>query len=160
LPTDGDALAEAMFDSAQLFDEKDVAEDDRFFFVKPEQFYALARSTKVLNRDWGGEGSYAGGNVIRVAGITIVKTNNLPTANVAAGTVSAGTDDKYAGDFSNSIGLMMHPSAVGTVKLMDLGMEGEYQISKQGTLMVAKYAVGHGILRPEAAIELRSDAEV
>jgi hypothetical protein len=55
---------------------------------------------------------------------------------------------------------MMHPSAVGTVKLMDLGMEGEYQINKQGTLMVAKYAVGHGILRPEAAIELRSDAQV
>ena len=157
--TDGDAIADAMFDAAQVFDEKDVAEDDRFLFVKPEQFYALARSTKVLNRDWGGEGSYAGGNVIRVAGITIVKTNNLPTSTVSNGTIDAGTNDKYAGDFSNTIGLMMHPSAVGTVKLMDLGMEGEYQINRQGTLMVAKYAVGHGILRPEAAIELRSDAQ-
>jgi len=152
--TDGDSLAEAMFDSAQIFDEKDVAEDDRYFFVRPEQFYALARSTKVLNRDWGGEGSYAGGDVIRVAGITIVKTNNLPKTNVEAGTLQSGTNAKYSGDFSSSVGLMMHPSAVGTVKLMDLGMEGEYQINKQGTLMVAKYAVGHGILRPEAAIEL------
>jgi len=40
------------------------------------------------------------------------------------------------------------------VKLLDLGMESEYQISRQGTLMVAKYAVGHGVLRPEAAVEL------
>jgi len=156
--TNGDALAEAMFEAARILDEKHVPEDQRFLFVRPAEFYAMAKSTKILNRDWGGEGSYAGGNVIRVAGITIVKTNNLPKALVAAGSVDAGTGDKYAGDFTNTVGLIMHPSAVGTVKLLDLGMESEYQISRQGTLMVAKYAVGHGVLRPEAAIELSSAA--
>jgi len=154
--TNGDALAEAMFEAARILDEKYVPEDQRFLFVRPAEFYAMAKSTKILNRDWGGEGSYAGGNVIRVAGITIVKTNNLPKSLVAAGSVDAGTNDKYAGDFTNTVGLIMHPSAVGTVKLLDLGMESEYQISRQGTLMVAKYAVGHGVLRPEAAIELAS----
>lgn len=152
--TSGDALAEAMFEAARILDEKDVPEDERFLFVRPAEFYAMARSTKILNRDWGGEGSYAGGNVIRVAGITIVKTNNLPKTNVAAGSLEAGTNDKYAGDFTKTVGLIMHPSAIGTVKLLDLGMESEYQISRQGTLMVAKYAVGHGVLRPEAAVEL------
>ncbi|WP_265660763.1 phage capsid protein [Stutzerimonas stutzeri] len=150
----GDALADAMFEAARILDEKDVPADERYLFVRPAQFYALAKSTKVLNRDWGGEGSYAGGNVIRVAGITIVKTNNLPNTVVAAGSLDAGTGDKYAGDFSKTVGLVMHPSAIGTVKLLDLGMESEYQISRQGTLMVAKYAVGHGVLRPEAAVEL------
>ncbi|GGX91169.1 phage capsid protein [Litchfieldella qijiaojingensis] len=150
----GDTLADMAFDSAQIFDEKDVPEDERFLFVRPQEFYAMARSTKILNRDWGGEGSYAGGNVIRVAGLTIVKTNNLPSTNVGAGTLQAGTGDKYAGDFSKTVGLMMHPSAIGTVKLLDLGLESEYQINRQGTLLVAKYAVGHGILRPESAIEL------
>jgi hypothetical protein len=58
------------------------------------------------------------------------------------------------------VGLVMHQSAVGTVKLMDLGMESEYQVSRQGTLMVAKYAVGHGVLRPEAAIEIRNASVV
>lgn len=152
----GDDLAEAAFQATQILDEKDVPEEDRFLFVRPEQFYAMARSTKILNRDWGGEGSYAGGNVIRVAGLTIVKTNNLPKTNVSAGSLDAGTNDKYAGDFSDTIGLVMHPSAIGTVKLLDLGMESEYQLSRQGTLMVAKYAVGHGVLRPEAAVELRN----
>jgi len=155
-PTDGDSLAEAMFKAAQVMDEKDVPEDERTLFVRPAEFYAMARSTKILNRDWGGEGSYAGGNVIRVAGITIVKTNNLPKSNVANGTLGAGTNNKYAGDFSNTVGLIMHPSAVGTVKLMDLAMESDYQVSRQGTLLVAKYAVGHGILRGEAAVELSS----
>ncbi|WP_018868279.1 MULTISPECIES: phage capsid protein [unclassified Thioalkalivibrio] len=158
--TDGDSLAEAMFEAAKVMDEKDVPDDEgsRVLFVRPEQFYAMARSTKILNRDWGGEGSYAGGNVIRVAGIHIVKTNNLPKAVVAPGTRLAGTNDKYAGDFSNTVGLIMHASAVGTVKLMDLAMESEYQINRQGTLMVAKYAVGHGILRPESAVELSKAA--
>lgn len=152
--TYGDVLAEAMFEAAQILDEKDVPEDPRFLFVRPNEFYAMARSTKILNRDWGGEGSYAGGNVIRVAGITIVKTNNLPNTNVTTGLLEAGTGDKYLGDYSDTVGLVMHPSAVGTVKLMDLAMEGEYQINRQGTLMVAKYAVGHGLLRPESAVEL------
>lgn len=151
--TTGDGLADAMWEAARVLDEKDVGEE-RVLFVRPAEFYAMAQSTKILNRDWGGEGSYAGGNVIRVAGITIVKTNNLPSTNVGTGTVEAGTGDKYAGDFSDTVGVIMHPSAVGTVKLLDLAMESEYQVSRQGTLMVAKYAMGHGILRPEAAIEL------
>ena len=152
----GDTLAEAMFTAAKVLDEKDVPADSRFMFVRPAQFYALARSTKVLNRDWGGEGSYAAGTVIRVAGITIVKTNNLPGSVVANGSLEAGTGDKYAGDYSKTVGLVMHPSAVGTVKLMDLSMEGEYQINRQGYLMVAKYAVGHGVLRAEAAVEIHT----
>ena len=152
----GDALADAMFAAAKVMDEKDVPADQRYMFVRPAQFYALAKSTKVLNRDWGGQGSYSEGSVIRVAGITIIKTNNLPKTNVTTGTLEAGTGDKYMGDYTKTLGLVMHPSAVGTVKLMDLAMEGEYQINRQGHLMVAKYAVGSGILRPEAAIEIRA----
>jgi len=52
----------------------------------------------------------------------------------------------------------MQKEAVGTVKLLDLAMESEYDIRRQGTLMVAKYAMGHGILRPECAIELATGA--
>jgi hypothetical protein len=38
---------------------------------------------------------------------------------------------------------------------MDLSTEMDYQIQRQGTLMVAKYAMGHGALRPEAAVGIR-----
>jgi hypothetical protein len=44
--------------------------------------------------------------------------------------------------------------AIGTVKLLDLATESEYQIERQGTLFVAKYAMGHGVLRPECAVKI------
>lgn len=154
--TNGDHIAEALFLAAQALDEKDVPEDGRYAYFKPAQYYALAKSTKVLNKDWNGSGSYAEGSVIKVAGISIVKTNNLPVADVANGTVAAGTGNRYAGTFATTCGLVMHGSAVGTVKLMDLAMDSAYDIRRQGTLMVAKYSVGHGILRPECAVEIKS----
>jgi len=52
------------------------------------------------------------------------------------------------------VSVCAHASAVGTVKLLDLRTEMGYDIRRQGTLLVAKYAVGHGILRPEAAVNL------
>jgi hypothetical protein len=80
----------------------------------------------------------------------IVKTNNLPQSNVATGPAA------YQGDFTNTAALAMHRSAVGTVKLIDLAVEMAYDIRRQGTLVVAKYAVGHGILRPESAVEVKT----
>jgi len=32
----------------------------------------------------------------------------------------------------------------------------EYDVRRQGTLLVAKYAMGHGILRPDAAFEIKT----
>ena len=52
------------------------------------------------------------------------------------------------------IGLVMTTDAVATVKLMDLSVESEYQINRQGTLVVSKYAMGHNILRPACAVAL------
>lgn len=151
--TDGEALAEGIFDAAQIFDEKDIPENERVMVVRPKHYYLMARSTKVLNKDWGGAGVYSDGKVLRVAGIEIVKSNNLPSSNISADT---GTNNTYHGNFTNTIGVAFHRSAVGTVKLKDLAMESTgYDPRWQGTLVVAKMLVGHGILRPEAAIEFK-----
>jgi hypothetical protein len=61
---------------------------------------------------------------------------------------------KYQGDFTKTAGVIFQKGAAGTVKLLDVALESEYMVSRQGTLIVAKYAVGHGELRPECAIEL------
>ena len=67
-----------------------------------------------------------------------------------------GGGPKYLGDFgtANFKGLILHPTCLGTVKLMDIKYEDEYIIQKQATLMVANMAVGHGVLREEACIAL------
>lgn len=154
--TNGASLAASIFEAAQAMDEKDVPENDRVAIVKPAQYYNLVQTTDVINRDFGGAGVYADGTVLRVAGVQIVKSNNVPSTNVAAVT---GENNTYHGDFSNTVALVMQKSAIGTVKLMDLAVErtsGDFEIMYQGTLMAAKYAMGHGILRPECAVEIKS----
>ena len=155
--TNGASLAASIFAAAQAMDEKDVPENDRVAIVKPAQYYQLVQTTDVINRDFGGAGVYADGTVLRVAGIQIVKSNNVPTTNVASAT--AGENNTYHGNFSTTVALVMQKSAIGTVKLMDLAVErtsGDFEIMYQGTLMAAKYAMGHGILRPECAVEIKS----
>ena len=154
--TNGASLAASIFEAAQAMDEKDVPENDRLAIVKPAQYYNLVQTTDVINRDFGGAGVYADGTVLRVAGIQIVKSNNVPTTNVSAVT---GENNTYHGNFSTTVALVMQKSAIGTVKLMDLAVErtsGDFEVMYQGTLMAAKYAMGHGILRPECAVEIKS----
>lgn len=155
--TDASVLIDGIFAAAQSFDEKDVPEEDRYVFVRPSQYYLLVKNKEALNVDWGGSGSFSDGTVLKIAGITIVMSNHVPSTDLSAATgVTAGTDNKYRGNFSTTVALAMQRQAIGTVKLMDLGMEMEYDIRRQGTLMVAKYAVGHGILRPACAFEIKT----
>lgn len=148
--TSVDSLIGSVFDAAQALDEKDVPEDDRFLFVKPDIYYQLVQDDRVVHSDFtaGSNGGLDTGMVFRLAGFEIVKTNNLPSTNVATGPAA------YQGDFSNTVALCSHRSAAGTVKLLDLATEMGYDMRRQGTLIVSKYALGHGILRPEAAVEI------
>jgi hypothetical protein len=147
--TAGGDLAAGMFDAAQALDEKDVPEDDRYFALRPAQYYLMAQTTNVLNRDWGGSGVYAEGTVLKVAGVSINKSNHTPRSNITTGPT------KYRGDFSNTYGQVWHRSAMGTVKLKDLSTRMDYLPENLGTLVVAKIAVGSGILRPESAVEFQ-----
>jgi hypothetical protein len=148
--TDGAVLAAGLFEANQKLDEKDVPENDRYAIVKPAQYYLMVKTTDVINRDWGGSGTYAEGKVLKVAGLHIVKSNHLPSTNVTTGPTA------YQGNFTNTRAVVVQKGAVGTVKLLDLATESEYDIRRQGTLIVSKYAVGHGILRPECAVELKT----
>ncbi len=152
--TDGAILGSLAYDAAQAFDEKDVPEDERSFYVLPAQYYLLVETDKMIDRDFsGGNGDFAMAKVFRAAGMEIVKTNNIPQTVVAAES-GVNANNTYDGTFTNVAALAMHRSAIGTVKLLDLSMEKEYQLNRRGTLMVASYAMGHGILRPECAVEV------
>lgn len=158
----GDELAGAIYDIAQAFDERDIPQTDRFCVLPPAEYYKLAESaTRTVDVDFnpGGNGSFASGKVQMVAGIPVMMSNNVPQSNVASN--PSGANNAYNGDDSKTIGLVFHKSAVGTVKLMDMTTEisgSDYGIMYQGTLMVAKYALGHGILRPEAAATIKLSA--
>lgn len=148
IKTTSSLIKTALFAAAQKFDENNVSSTDRFAFLKPQAYYTAAADTTLINKDWNGDGSFRDGTIGTVAGIQLVKTNHLPDTNVATGPT------KYQGNFLTTAMLIMNRGAVGTVKLMDLSMESERLILWQSTAMVAKMAVGTGILRPECAIEV------
>jgi len=153
--TNADSLIGSIFDAAEALDDAYVPAEGRYCFLKPEQYYLLANASKAINVDFSGRGSIADGSVPQVAGINLIKTPHLPTGNITSG-VDAGTGSRQAVNASNTTAIIAHTSAVGTVKLMDLAVESEYDIRRQGTLMVAKYAMGHGVLRPEAAVQIQT----
>lgn len=147
--TSGSTLGSGLFDAAEQLDENNVPENDRYMYVRPAQYYLMAETTDLINRDWGGRGVYAEGEVMKVAGIHVVKTNNLPITDLSGNTV-------HGVDASTVKALVMHKSSVATVKLMNLQVETEYDIRMQGWWIVAKYAMGHGYIRPEGCVEFKT----
>ena len=156
--TNAASLISSIFECAQALDEHDIPSEERFCVVPPATYYLLVQNDKILNRDFGAErnGVYADGTVIKVAGVNIVKANTAVTAFTDQSSSISGTNNTYNVDAQNVAAVVFHKSAIGTVKLMDLAMESEYDIRRQGTLMVGKMALGHGILRPESAALIKT----
>jgi hypothetical protein len=163
--TDGKAIVDSIYAALEEFDKKDVT-GDKVCVLPPAQYYALLNASDVtsatwLNKDVGGAGSVSGGAVPMVGGVRIVMSNHIPqtdetTTSATPTPLTSSRSGAYKGDFSKLRGLIFTQDAAATVKLLDLGVESEYQIDRQGTIMVAKYAMGHNILRPACAISLNS----
>jgi len=54
--TSGATLGGGLFDAAEQMDENNVPENDRYMYVRPAQYYLMAATTNLINRDWGGRG--------------------------------------------------------------------------------------------------------
>lgn len=158
LATSAAVLKTAIWDAAAVLDVNDVPDSDRYCGVSPAQYYLLLTDAEFINRDFSPDnGSQAGGVIEKAAGFEIVKTNNIPNITWVTGHDDHPTDTKVdwstvAGDLS--VADCWHKSAIGTVKLMGLQTEEEYSARHQGSLLLAKYAIGQDFLRPEAVVAL------
>jgi hypothetical protein len=136
------------------FDNKNIPDGERYLALKPEDWWFLtshveSSGASLLSRDLGGNGSLTDGGLYKILGVKLVPTPALPKLDYR-------TAEFHAVDCATTVGVAWTTDAVGTVKLMDLSMQSEYDIRRQGTLMVGRYAFGHGVLRPECAVELRT----
>lgn len=147
-------LVDALYAEAAALDDLFLPATDRFVIVSPTVYYGLVQNDKLIDRDFGnGNGSYADGTVMKVAGMSIIKSSNLAVDHTSD-TVDFGT--KYQVDASDTTALVFQKGALATVKLMEMATESEYDIRRQGTLMVSKMAVGHGAVNPQGIRELRA----
>ncbi len=144
-----------IYSAAQKLDEKNVPREDRFVFVTPAAYYGIVQNDKIVNRDFGGNnGVYSDGTVINVAGMQVVMTNNLALNHPSVTTDTSAS--KYGVNASDYLAVVMQKQALGTVELLSIASESEYDIRRQGTLMVSKMAVGHGTLRPECMVAIKN----
>ena len=155
--SNGASLAGSIFAARQALDEADVPVDmiDVNVALKPAQFYLLAQeTTAVINRDVGGQANYAEGKLTLVGGVNVRKSNAFPWGtNDSSNTAIPAA---YRVDMSNTVAVVFTEAAAATVQLMGMSLEDDYMVNRQGTLLVGKYAVGHGPLLPKAAVEIQS----
>ena len=152
------SLVSSIFTAIQTLDEKDIPSQDRYIVVAPEQYYQLANLDSLISRDFSDNaGDRAKGTVVSIGGVPVIKSNTAVasfTDQSAAST--SGTNNTYIGNFSTVAGVVFHSSAVGTVKLKDLVLESTYDPRRLGTLLTSRMALGHGILRPESAVSIKT----
>lgn len=142
------ALRDALFTAATTMDQKN-APKERYCVLRPAEFYALFQDTTVINSLYGNGGNLATGDLPMIAGIKIIVSNNLGYTDL--------TGNAFHGvNLATTTGLVFCPEGIGTVKLMDLSVQSEFLIEYQATLMVARYAMGHSWLRPEACVQIKT----
>lgn len=148
------ALASLIYEAGVILDEKSIPDDDRMCFVRPLQYSLLCQYENIADKNIGG-GSYEAGTTGTLNGIKIIKTNHLPDSNIDASEYDSLPNNTYYGDFSQTIGLVMTPAAIGTVTLHGVITELSWDSKEFCHLLTARVAEGHGILRPECAVELQ-----
>jgi hypothetical protein len=152
----GDALVNAIFDARIQFEKKDVSIDGMYAVFTPDDYYAITMSSRAINTDFNGgggsNGTIADGKTMRVAGIPVYASNHItqPAYTLVAGDYNAN----YAQDLTKCKGLVFNKEAVGVLTLMSPSLQvtsGDWNIQYQATLLVARQALGMGMLRAESA---------
>lgn len=154
-----------MREAAQNLTENEVPDDGRrWFVIDPETYYKLASDSEVTSADYKGStpNSMIEGRVLRYMGFNIYHSNRLAQLralgdNTTGAVVTGQRGTDYTGDFTACRGLFGHPWGAGTVRRMGIEMQSEYRLEFQAHAMLAKYAVGHGVLHEAACGSVVTD---
>jgi len=153
----GDELAARIGAIKVAMKKKDVPTEDLVCIVPPDEYDFLLDSTRAINTDFNGEGSngsFASGRVLRVKGIPIIESNHVTQA--AYTNTAYDKNTAYQQDLSKCRGLIFHRDAIGVLTLRSPSLQvtpqgGDFNIMYQASLMVARMAIGMGVLRAECA---------
>lgn len=141
----GNILLQGLIDARAQFTKNWVPAGDRYFLVSPEGYSAICRALMPDAANFAAIFDPNTGKLQNVCGFQIVETPNF---------LNNGVDGKHAlkEQISTAVlqGIAFHRSAVGALKLKDLAMERARRAEYQADQIIAKMAVGHGGLRPEA----------
>ena len=147
----GDALIAALFEANTLMKQKDVM-GEPIFVTTPANYNYLVQGGKGIDKDYtSGNGGLDTGNIIQIAGIKIMWSNNLPVGTAVS---VAAVDKKLQG-------LLFTPDCMGIVKLADVTTEIDKLPTRIGEdLIKSYYWNGMGVLNPGCACAISGGAFV
>ena len=157
----GDFLVDAIFDARIALEKKDVGIDGMYAVCTPEAYYAITQSSRAINVDFNGgggaNGTIAQGTTTRIANIPLYSSNHVkqPSYSLVAG----DHNPDYAQDLSKVEILIFNREAVGVLTLLSPSLQltgSELRVQYQSDLMVARQALGMGILRAESAVAVET----
>lgn len=154
----GLAITSMLLEASTALDNNYVPDEGRVCYVKPVVANALVASKMAIDRNFGAVASIVEGNVTRIAGFDLVKVPHLTrggitsTANGTPEGLIQGTGHVFPTTYKDTCAfLIAHKNTVGTLTLKSFQLEHGRRIEYQSDQIVAKYAMGHGGLRPEGA---------
>lgn len=152
LATSGKEILDFLAAARGQFTKNYVPASDRYFYCTPDVYSAVVAALLPTVANYAALLDEQSGMLKPVCGFTIIEVPHL---------LSGGGDGKHAFPSAAATsgapvtkavvaGLFAHRSAVGTVKLKDLNIERARRPELQSDEIIAKYAMGHKGLRPEA----------
>jgi len=127
-----------------------------YALFKNAQWYLMAGSDKNLNRDYnGGDASIRNHTLTTVDGVQIIKSNLCPWADDRA---NMDIPSRYRIAMNTTVGAVWTPDAVATGEVQEMSVQTEDQVSKQGTLILARQMSGTDTFRSSNAVEIRTGA--
>ncbi len=155
MKTDGAQLEDAVFQGLEYIKTNDISGDKPVVMLPWQQQLLLSRYTGIDTEETSGSGDRSAGTVGPIAGLGIKGTNSIPNTNY-----TTDPKAKYNGDFSTTVGAMITPMAVATLKGSPLKVIMREQPERLGTLLIGSYLEGHGFYRPETSYELATAVRV
>lgn len=163
MATSAGQIEEAAWKAKQYLLENDISGENPVMKLRHQQYLLAARhfglvsdaglaAAAVQQRAEAGSGDRRTGTVGLMVGFGIDGTNHIPSTAITNGLA------KYQGDFTTTVGHISSRMAVGTLRRRGMRLVIKDQEERLGTIIIASEFNGHGVLRPECAIELASAA--
>lgn len=153
MKTDAAQIETAAFKAQQYLLENDISGEKPKIMLPHAQILLAARYTGIEGGPvTTGSGNRSSGTIGPIAGLSLKGTNHIPKTAITTGLA------KYQGNFTTTAGHVSSRMAVGSLERRAMKVVLKEQEDRLGTLLIASQFNGHGKLRKECAIELRSDA--
>ena len=141
----GNKILEGLLAARAQMTKNYVPMGDRYCLLTPEGYSAVMKALMPDSANYHALFDPNTGKLQTICGFEVIEVPHL---------LNEGVDGKHALNAKIKTaglqGIVFHRSAVGTVKLKDLAMERARRAEYQADQIIAKLAMGHGGLRPEA----------